>query len=33
VIWDSYETKEQADSALRIVRKQYVADAWSQKIK
>jgi len=32
VIWDSYETKEQADSALRIVRKQYVADAWSQKI-
>ncbi|WP_156309345.1 hypothetical protein [Sphingobacterium endophyticum] len=33
VIWDSYETKEKADSALRVVRKQYVADAWNQKIK
>ena len=33
VIWDSYETKEEADSALRIVRKQYVSDAWTQKIK
>ncbi|MVZ67194.1 hypothetical protein GQF61_15140 [Sphingobacterium sp. DK4209] len=29
VIWDSYETKEQADSALRYVQKRYVADAWS----
>ena len=33
VIWDSYETKEQADSALKYVRKHYVADAWHQKIK
>lgn len=32
VIWDSYETKEQADSALKYVRKHYVADAWHQKI-
>lgn len=29
VIWDSYETKEQADSALRYVQKRYVSDAWS----
>ncbi|MGM1428575.1 hypothetical protein ACS126_04915 [Sphingobacterium lactis] len=33
VIWDSYETKLQADSALKYVRKHYVSDAWHQKIK
>jgi len=32
VIWDSYETKEEADSALRYVRKHYVSDAWHQKV-
>lgn len=33
VIWDSYETKAEADSALKYVRKHYVSDAWHQKIK
>jgi len=32
VIWDSYATKEEADSALRYVRKHYVSDAWHQKV-
>ncbi len=32
VIWDSYETKEQVDSALRYVQKHYMADAWPDKI-
>ncbi len=33
VIWDSYETNAQADSALRYVQKRYVADAWKQPLK
>ncbi|MFD2597563.1 hypothetical protein ACFSQ3_01260 [Sphingobacterium corticis] len=33
VIWDSYVTKEQADSALRHVRKNFVADAWHRAVK
>ena len=32
VIWDSYLTKQEADSALRYVRKHYVSDAWHQKV-
>lgn len=32
VIWDSYATKAQADSANAIVQKRYVSDAWVQKI-
>lgn len=32
VIWDSYATKAQADSANAIVQKKYVSDAWVQKI-
>jgi len=32
VIWDSYATKVQADSANAIVQKRYVSDAWVQKI-
>ncbi|MGN5956044.1 hypothetical protein ACP6L2_15660 [Sphingobacterium lactis] len=32
VIWDSYPTKAQADSANAIVQKRYVSDAWVQKI-
>jgi len=33
VIWDSYETNTQADSALRYVQKRYVSDAWKQPLK
>lgn len=33
VIWDTYLTKEQADSALAHVKKHFVADAWRDKIK
>ncbi|MHC8947303.1 hypothetical protein [Sphingobacterium hungaricum] len=33
VIWDSYLTKEEADSALVYVKKHFVADAWRDKIK
>lgn len=33
VIWDSYVSKEKADSALRIVRKDFVADAWHKAVK
>lgn len=32
VIWDTYETKVEADSALRYVRRYHVSDAWHQKI-
>ena len=32
VIWDTYETKAEADSALRYVRRYQVSDAWHQKI-
>lgn len=33
VIWDSYETKQEADSALRYVQKHHIKDAWPDKIK
>lgn len=33
VIWDSYVSKEKADSALRLVRKDFVADAWHKAVK
>ncbi len=33
VIWDSYVTKEKADSALRHVRKNFVADAWHKAVR
>lgn len=33
VIWDSYETKAEADSALRYVQKHHIRDAWPDKIK
>lgn len=33
VIWDSYATKVEADSALRFVKKHHVKDAWPDKIK
>lgn len=32
VIWDTYETKAEADSALRYVRRYHVSDAWHQRI-
>lgn len=32
VIWDTYETKTEADSALRYVRRYHVSDAWHQEI-
>lgn len=32
VIWDTYVTKAEADSALRVVQKRHVADAWVQKL-
>lgn len=32
VIWDSYETKEQLDSALQFVQKNVMKDAWPDKI-
>lgn len=32
VIWDSYETKEQADSATLYVQKHIIKDAWPDKI-
>lgn len=32
VIWDSYRTREERDSALRIVRKSIKADAWGTEI-
>ena len=33
VIWDSYETKAEVDSALQYVRKHHIPDAWPDKIK
>lgn len=33
VIWDSYETKQEADSALRYVQRHHIKDAWPDKIK
>lgn len=33
VIWDSYETKEQADSALVFVQKRIIKDAWPDRVK
>lgn len=33
VIWDSYETKEQVDSALIYVQKHIIKDAWPDKIR
>ncbi|MFZ4862027.1 hypothetical protein ACL9RF_07565 [Sphingobacterium sp. Mn56C] len=33
VIWDTYETKEKQDSALRFVHKEISADAWPAKIR
>lgn len=33
VIWDSYVTKEEADSALRYVRRNHVSDAWHTTVK
>lgn len=33
VIWDSYKTKEEADSALIYVQKNIIKDAWPDKIK
>ena len=33
VIWDSYNTKEQTDSALRYVRRNHVSDAWHTTVK
>lgn len=33
VIWDSYETKEEVDSALQYVRKHHIPDAWPDQIK
>ncbi|MCY4779919.1 hypothetical protein ORI89_09670 [Sphingobacterium sp. UT-1RO-CII-1] len=33
VIWDSYRTKEEADSALIYVQKNIIKDAWPDKIK
>lgn len=32
VIWDSYATKAEVDSALRYVQKNFVADAWQKEI-
>lgn len=33
VIWDSYETKQEADSALKYVQRHHIRDAWPDKIK
>ncbi|NGM90477.1 hypothetical protein G5B35_24570 [Parapusillimonas sp. SGNA-6] len=33
VIWDTYATKEERDSALRYVRKHIKADAWGDKLR
>lgn len=33
VIWDSYETKQEADSALKYVQRHHIPDAWPDKIK
>ncbi|PRD47981.1 HU domain-containing protein [Sphingobacterium haloxyli] len=33
VIWDSYETKQEVDSALRYVQRHHIKDAWPDKIK
>lgn len=33
VIWDSYETKQEVDSALKYVQRHHIRDAWPDKIK
>ncbi|MBD1432724.1 hypothetical protein H8B06_07810 [Sphingobacterium sp. DN00404] len=33
VIWDSYETKQEADSALKYVQRHHIRDAWPDQIK
>ncbi|MCC2599385.1 hypothetical protein [Sphingobacterium sp. FBM7-1] len=33
VIWDSYETKQEVDSALKYVQRHHIKDAWPDKIK
>lgn len=33
VIWDSYETKQDADSALKYVQRHHIRDAWPDQIK
>ena len=33
VIWDSYETKQEVDSALKYVQRHHIRDAWPDKIR